>query len=90
MCIVFARILLIKAILILLRILIDYTQKFPFLSEKEFRVGDIKVKHFGTLKNIFELEMGRKNIYFIIREFKKNHFLNSLCYLSSNIRIKIA
>jgi len=39
------------------------------------------VKSFGTLKNVFKSEVGqKKNTHFIIRRFKTNYLLDSLCY----------
>jgi len=47
----------------LLQFLADY--KITFLvSEKELKIGDIKVRSFRTLKNNFGLEMGwKKNLF---------------------------
>jgi len=46
-----------KAISILLRILINY-KTFLFASEKEFRIGDIKLKSFEILRNVFRSKIG--------------------------------
>jgi len=50
-----------KTMLILLQILINY-KKFPFMSKKEFKIGNIKMKSFGILRNVVRVEMEEEHI----------------------------
>jgi len=69
-----------KTILILLQIFIDSKKIFLLVFKKQFRIDDIKVKSFETLRNVFKSEMRRKNTFYNsrIRGFKTNYFLTRM------------
>jgi len=71
-----------KAISILLRIRIDY-KRFPFASEKEFRIDDIKLKSFEILRKFLNQKWNERKTHFIIQRFKGNFWI--LCAIWENM-----